>query len=103
MEATKESAHASVDSFIHARKAKFTMNLSPVTQLLAFLDWFINLADSPGKQYRIMEDFWEKTANYWDYVLRSCLLTNGEPEKPIARDPRFRDDAWQTHPYNCFF
>ncbi|MDI9570179.1 MAG: alpha/beta fold hydrolase [Pseudomonadota bacterium] len=100
MEATKESAHASVDSFIHARKAKFTMNLSPVTQLLAFLDWFINLADSPGKQYRIIEDFWEKTANYWDYALRSCLLPIGESEKPIARDPRFRDEAWQSYPYN---
>ena len=100
MEATKESAHASVDSFIHARKAKFTMNLSPVTQLLAFLDWFINLADSPGKQYRIVEDFWDKTANYWDYACRSCLLGNGEKEKPIVHDSRFRDESWQSPPYN---
>ncbi len=104
MEASKESAHASVDSFIHARKAKFTMNLSPVTQLLAFLDWYINLADSPGKQYRLIEDFFEKSTTYWDYIIRSCLLNNnGEPEKPIAHDPRFRDESWQKAPYSCIY
>jgi polyhydroxyalkanoate synthase len=99
MEATKDSSFASVDSFIHARQAPFTMNLSPVTTLLAFLDWSINLADSPGTQYRIMKDAMEKTANYWDYVFHSFFRTGGEPEKPIAVDGRFREEAWQKPPY----
>jgi len=59
----KYTAHTSVDSFIHARQARFTMNLSPVTRLLAFLDWFLNLADSPGTQYRILDDFTGMTEN----------------------------------------
>ena len=99
MEATKDSSLASIDSFIHARQAEFTMNLSPVTTLLAFLDWSINLADSPGTQYRIMKDLTEKTANYWDYVFRTFFNTGGEPEKPIAVDRRFQEEAWQKQPY----
>ena len=99
MEPLKDSSHAGVDSFIHARQAKFTMNMSPVTRLLVFLDWFINLADSPGTQCRIMEDFIEKTTNYWSDVVRTFLNTNGEPEKPIACDSRFQGEAWQQQPY----
>jgi len=99
MEALKDTSHASVDSFIHAQKAKFTMNLSPVSLLLAFLDWSINLADSPGKQYRIAEDFNKKITNYWDYTLRSLLRGDREPEKPITTDPRFQAEAWQQSPF----
>jgi polyhydroxyalkanoate synthase subunit PhaC len=100
MDAFKNTAHASVDSFIHARQARFTMNLSPVTQVLAFLDWFLNLADSPGTQYRILEDFKEKSMGYWDYVYRSMNNHDGVPEKPIAVDSRFEAEDWQQWPYN---
>jgi len=99
METSKDSSFASVDSFIHARQAPFTMNLSPVTTLLAFLDWSINLADSPGTQYRIMKDAMEKAANYWDHVFHSFFNFGAEPEKPIAVDGRFREEAWQKPPY----
>jgi polyhydroxyalkanoate synthase len=99
MEPLKDSSLANVDSFIHARQAKFTMNISPVTQLLAILDWSINLADSPGTQYRIMEDFTEKALQYWDYVFRASFNTGGEPEKSIAIDGRFQAEAWQQKPY----
>ena len=99
MEALKDSSHAGVDSFIHARQARFTMNLSPVTQLLAFLDWWINLADSPGTQFRISEDMIEKAANFWDYTLRTLLKTEKEPEKPVITDRRFEAEAWQQQPF----
>ena len=99
MEALKDSSHAGVDSFIHARQARFTMNLSPVTQLLAFLDWWINLADSPGTQFRITEDMIEKAANFWDYTLRTLLKTDREPEKPVITDRRFEAEAWQQQPF----
>ncbi|MEN6489721.1 MAG: alpha/beta fold hydrolase [Smithella sp.] len=99
MEALKDKSHASVDSFIHAQQAKFTMNLSPVAPLLAFLDWAINLANSPGKQYRIAEDFQKKLAIYRDFTLRSFLNTGREPEKPVVADSRFQAEEWQQKPY----
>jgi polyhydroxyalkanoate synthase subunit PhaC len=99
MEPLKDSSLANVDSFIHARQAKFTMNISPVTQLLAILDWSINLADSPGTQYRIMEDYTEKAIQYWDYAYRASFNTGREPEKSIAVDDRFQAEAWQQKPY----
>ena len=99
MEPLKDSSLANIDSFIHARQAKFTMNISPVTQLLAILDWSINLADSPGTQYRIMEDFTEKALQYWDYAFRASFNIGGEPEKSIAVDGRFQAEAWQQKPY----
>src|SRR5664280_845607 len=99
MEALNDSSHAGIDSFIHARQAKFTMNLSPVTALLAFLDWSINLADSPGTQFRIMEDFIEKATNYGGYAFRTFLNTEGKPEKSLAVDSRFQAEAWQQQPH----
>jgi polyhydroxyalkanoate synthase subunit PhaC len=98
MDTCKNTTHAGVDSFIHARQARFTMNLSPVTQLLAFLDWLLNLADSPGTQYRILEDFQKKSMGYWDYVFRN--MVNEVPEKPLTVDARFMADDWQQWPYN---
>ncbi|MDQ1278414.1 MAG: poly[(R)-3-hydroxyalkanoate] polymerase subunit PhaC [Thermodesulfobacteriota bacterium] len=100
MDAIKNTAHASIDSFIHARQARFTMNLSPVTQVLAFLDWFLNLADSPGTQYRIIEDFKEKSMTYWTYLCRTMINNDGEAEKPIVVDSRFKAEDWQQCPYN---
>lgn len=99
----KDSSHGNVDSFIHARQANFTMNLSPVAPLLAFLDWTINLSDSPGTQIRIMEDFIEKSSSFWDYAFRSLLNTDGKPEKPIAVDSRFEGEAWQRQPYQSMY
>lgn len=99
METLKDSSYAGVDSFIHARQAKFTMNLSPVTMLLAFLDWSVNLADSPGTQYRLMEHSLKTAVNYWNYAVQSHFKTGAEPEKPVAVDVRFQDEAWQKPPY----
>lgn len=99
----KDSSHGNVDSFIHARQAKFTMNLSPVAPLLAFLDWSINLSDSPGTQIRIMEDLIEKSSNFWDCVLNGLLNTDGKPEISIAVDKRFEEDAWQQQPYQSMY
>ncbi len=95
----RDSSYANVDSFIHARQAKFTMNISPITQLLAILDWSVNLADSPGTQYRTMEDVVQKTVNYWGHVFRTFFNTGGKKEKPVAVDERFQDEAWQQKPY----
>ena len=99
MEPLKDSSHAGVDSFIHARQAKFTMNLSPVTEMLVFLDWLINLADSPGTQCRIMEDLTEKTTNFWSSVARTLLDGSGGPENAAIRDERFQAEAWKQPPY----
>ena len=99
MQATNDSSYASVDSFIHARQAKFTLNLSPVTILLAWGDWSLNLACSPGTQCRMLEDFVKKTAGYWASVFRTSLSKDVKPENPIAVDERFQADAWQQPPY----
>ena len=99
METLKDSSYAGVDSFLHARQARFTMNLSPVTMLLAFLDWSINVADSPGTQYRIMENSFKTAVDYWDYAVRSFFSSGEEPEKPVAVDGRFQEEAWQKPPY----
>ena len=103
MDLQKDTTYAGIDSFISARQAKFTMNLSPVTLLLAFLDWSINLANSPGTQFRIMEDLFEKSSNYWDYVFRTLLSTDGKPEEPVATDSRFEAEEWQEQPYRFMF
>lgn len=99
METSKDTSYANVDSFIHARQAEFTMNLSPVTPLLASLDWSVNLANSPGTQYRITVDFIKKTIDFWDYTLLCIFNLDGKPVTPLVIDGRFQDPDWQNKPY----
>src|SRR5215471_3740061 len=45
-----DTPFALLDRGVHAAVARFTGGLSPTALALAFLDWTVHLATSPGKQ-----------------------------------------------------
>ena len=91
----------SLDRMLHASMAQFTQGISPTSLALAWTDWMLHLAQSPGKWQRLAQKAWNKDLRWLDYAVRSTL---GQPAAPcidpLPQDRRFRADAWQRWPYN---
>ncbi|MCX7634826.1 MAG: poly-beta-hydroxybutyrate polymerase N-terminal domain-containing protein, partial [Syntrophales bacterium] len=96
----KTTSYSNVDSFVHARQARFTFNLSPVSQMLAIMDWLANLADSPGKQCELIDEFQAAMTKYGEYVLRCLMNGHQTHEPPVIQDRRFQEEEWYEFPYN---
>jgi len=103
MDHTKCTPFSNVDSFLHARQARFTLNLSPVSQMLAFLDWAANVADSPGKQIELFEEWQRCTGRFWEDWLQYLDDPETAPISQPAADPRFRGEGWRKWPYNALY
>jgi len=91
------------DRLFNAAMAKSTAGLDPRVILLAYLDWWVKLAWSPGTHVRLTEKALRKWARI-GLFLTQCI---GEGEtpcviEPLPQDNRFRDPAWRQWPYNLF-
>ncbi len=80
------------DRLLHAREARFTGSLSPVSLALAFLDWSLHLANAPGRRIELAES----AARQW-----SRLASPGLWLKPSPTDHRFADESWAHPPFNA--
>ena len=90
-----------VDRMLHAAMGQFTHGISPTSLALAWTDWMLHLAQSPGKWQRLAEKAWNKDMRWLDYALRTSLGQDTPPcIDPLPQDRRFRSDDWQRWPYN---
>ncbi|WP_276571582.1 alpha/beta fold hydrolase [Bradyrhizobium sp. dw_78] len=81
----------SFDRLLHAWQAKATGSLSPISLMLAYLDWSLHLADAPERRLGLAV----KAAKQAQRLLSAADWTQPEPE-----DHRFRDEAWSQPPFN---
>ena len=91
------------DRLFNAAMAKSTAGLDPRVVLLAYLDWWVKLAWSPGTHARLTEKALRKWARIGLFLAQ--YITDREPERviePLPQDKRFRDPAWRQWPYNLF-
>ena len=99
MERYRHTAYSYVDRFVHSRQGKSSLGISPVSQMMAYLDWLINLTNSPGKRALLMEI-------YLGTLMKNSveLITKRVPEDESINlsDIRFRDEAWGKWPYSFF-
>jgi len=79
------------DRFLHAQEAKLTAFLSPISLLLAFLDWGLHLANAPERQSDLMRSAFERA---------ECVPDAGRCAAPLPGDRRFEDPAWKAPPFN---
>lgn len=94
-----------VDRSAHAALARFTAGLSPAALGGAFLDWFMHLATSPGKQAQLMQKGARKSLRLAHHVA-TCMLPGERAEPcivPLPQDRRFAGAAWQRWPYNLVY
>jgi polyhydroxyalkanoate synthase len=91
------------DKLFNAAMAKSTSGLDPRVILLAYLDWWVKLAWSPGTHARLTEKALRKWARI-GLFLAECISDREPPSviEPLPQDHRFRDPAWRRWPYNLF-
>lgn len=103
MEKQKSKRFEDVDLFLHAVQARFDAGLSPTALMLAYFDWAIHLATSPGKQLDLLEELFEKQLKCLKYSINSSL----EPEctlcvEPSRGDRRWDSEGWKNWPFNIY-
>ncbi|HVJ41399.1 MAG TPA: alpha/beta fold hydrolase [Dongiaceae bacterium] len=92
------------DRLIHAWQGRFTFSISPAALMLAFFDWGIHLANSPGKQAVLAEKATRKWIRLMTFLARSA--TNQDyPNciEPLPQDHRFQGDVWQLPPFRGIY
>ena len=92
------------DRTIHANMARATGGISPSALALAYADWAVHLATSPGKQLQLMNKAMRKSQRLGRFV-QGCATGNLDPEAcidPLPQDKRFAGEAWQKWPFNFY-
>ncbi|NYT63665.1 alpha/beta fold hydrolase [Alcaligenaceae bacterium] len=99
-----------IDQQAHAAWAKAWASISPESGALAWVDWAMHLATSPGKRAELSALAMEQHQKLRTYLLQclACLLIPDgleQPEcvvAPPVNDKRFNDAAWNRWPYNLW-
>ncbi len=92
------------DRFLHTSMAKI-FGLSPASLAVAYFDWLTHLAIAPGKQVELAQSAGEKTVLLANYVAQQLQHGEEEPEccvYPLPQDRRFKDEGWESWPYNLY-
>lgn len=88
-----ESPPNPLDLQLQSAIAKLTGGVSPIALSLAFQDWFMHLAASPGKQNDLIRQL-NKDALGWGPA--AAALTPASD----GSDPRFADNGWANWPFS---
>ncbi|WP_426207801.1 PHA/PHB synthase family protein [Massilia sp. TWP1-3-3] len=89
-----------IDRMLHAMMGQFTQGISPTSLALAWLDWGMHLAQSPGKWGLLVEKAINKDLRWLGYAACAALGDTEPVIEPLPQDRRFRGPAWQQWPYN---
>ena len=88
---TRSIGGKSFDRLLHAWQARWTGSLSGISLTLAYLDWFLHLANAPERRLALALKAGEQLKR---------LASPVEWTQPAAEDHRFRDEAWTRPPFN---
>jgi polyhydroxyalkanoate synthase len=89
------------DRSMHAAIARWTGGLSPAALALAFADWQLHLAASPGKQLSLLREAFDDilrftdVSTHWASGFRPWSLVS-----PAPSDHRFAEPDWESPPFN---
>ena len=96
-----------LDRIIHAAEGKITAGISPTSMMLAYMDWAIHLANSPGKQGELVKKAIKKNSRFLSYVVKRLAYLGSDVDnecciEPLPQDKRFESDAWKTLPFSLY-
>ncbi len=99
-----DAAPTAFDRMLHAIMGRFTMEISPVSLALAYTDWALHLAISPGKWQHLLEKAGRKEIR----LARQGALLLADSRcppciAPLEQDRRFRSPGWQQLPFSLFY
>jgi polyhydroxyalkanoate synthase subunit PhaC len=88
------------DRMLHAALGRMTCGISPAALALAWTDWTLHLAESPGKWARLCEKALRKAGRFGDDAAPPPAGESAPCIDPLPQDRRFGDYAWQQWPFN---
>jgi polyhydroxyalkanoate synthase len=93
-----------MDRAMRANLARATFGVSPAVLVMAYLDWLVHLALSPGKQLTLGEKALRKAVRLLVHAGRTVGGEDAEPcIEPLPQDRRFRAAGWQEWPFNVIY
>ena len=93
----------SIDRLLHAGVGRFTLGLSPAALWLAYADWALHLAASPGKCQQLAEKGMRKAVRLLTAMPRLAAATGSPCIEPLPQDHRFDGADWQRPPFNLIY
>jgi len=95
-----------LDRMAHAAFAQFNGGISPASLSVAYAEWGLGLATSPGTLWHLYSRAWEHTHD-WIVTQGNLLPESNEAASDIIAsrlegDERFRDIAWHHQPWGAF-
>jgi polyhydroxyalkanoate synthase len=91
---------STTDRMLHAALGRMTSGISPAALALAWTDWTLHLAESPGKWARLCEKALRKAGRFGAYAARAGAGQCAPCIAPLPQDRRFSGEAWQRWPFN---
>lgn len=89
------------DRFAQACLARTTLGLAPAALTLAWIDWLMHLAGSPGKQVELGRKASRKWLRYLWYFARAARSADcPRCIEPLEQDTRFDAEPWRHWPFN---
>jgi polyhydroxyalkanoate synthase len=91
-----------LDRSAHAVMARMTRGLSPASMALAWSDWLLHLAITPGKQALLTEKMRRKVLRLvrWQFEQLGGQRRAPWPIEPLPQDHRFDDETWRQWPWS---
>ena len=97
----QRAAAKALDEAFHVQLSKISLGLSPISLALAYADWALHLAASPGRQLLLAQHA---------MALSEQALSNSRQQQPALdaqgqpmpeQDARFSDPGWSQWPFNA--
>lgn len=102
-EVLSETPFQTYDRLARAIVSRATAGLSPAAVALAFTDWAMHLALSPGKQLDLVCQATEGAIDNFIFAAWSASGADQGPcELALPQDRRFRGPLWRTLPFNLY-
>ena len=90
-----------IDEALHVHLAKANMGLSPIALTLAYADWALHLAASPGQQLLLAQRAMALSRQALAEVAPSVPAAGTPGPSEMETDPRFSDAGWTRWPFNA--
>jgi polyhydroxyalkanoate synthase len=90
-----------MDDDIKIAIAKLTGGFSPVTVVVAYVDWLSHLALSPGKVAQLAERFLRTAMQLGLYGVQSVFDKHAKAPYTV-NERRMSDESWEKWPFNLF-
>ncbi|HEX2137125.1 MAG TPA: poly-beta-hydroxybutyrate polymerase N-terminal domain-containing protein, partial [Microvirga sp.] len=94
-----------IDRVAHGAMAHLSGGFSPAALALAYWDWALHLAFSPGKQVQLLGKAASKVTRlaYQTFQLAPPGDKCEPCIDPLPQDRRFEDEVWQVWPYSLVY